>query len=98
MSGIYEIPEEGLYISSQDPSIRYVVTEVFTDDEEDTEEDPFFSVTVVRKGDEDDMSAPSYHFDPDEWRDFVKANQLVFTSEDHMSLSDIRQLLSKAKS
>lgn len=66
------IPKEGLYVSKTDPSVRLVVTEVHIVDEEDI----YFLATVVNEGDEDDMSAPSYEYEPDEWYRLVK-NQLL---------------------
>ncbi|EQB0888207.1 hypothetical protein ACYA8Z_001676 [Raoultella ornithinolytica] len=71
------IPKEGLYVSKTDPSVRLVVTEVhIVDEDDDDEEDIYFLATVVNEGDEDDMSAPSYEYEPDEWYRLVK-NQLL---------------------
>lgn len=95
MSYKYLIPEEGLYVSKKDPSIRLVVTDVnvVDDDDEDSDEEVFFLVTVVREGDEDDMSAPEYEYDPEEWQLFVKNHQLEYTPEVGASISDIREFL-----
>ncbi|WP_438334702.1 hypothetical protein [Edwardsiella tarda] len=98
MSDNILIPEEGLYVSKNNQSLRFVVTDVdMVDDEEDEEGDSFFLVTVVREGDEDDMSAPGYEYDPDEWQQFVRMYQLEFVPGDSMSLSELRELLSKTK-
>ncbi len=82
MSSENLIPEEGLYISKKDPSMRLVVTEVnVVDDEEDDDgEEVFYLVTVVKEGDEDDMSAPGFEYDPGEWQRFVKSHQLEYIS------------------
>ncbi|MEQ5540531.1 hypothetical protein [Escherichia coli] len=108
MNSMKSIPEEGLYVSQTDPSIRLVITEVdIVDDEDDYEakndDCPFYLITVVREGDEDDMSAPAFEYIPDEWDWVVKKYQLVYASdvpqnlENHSSLAMIREMLSKNK-
>ncbi|OKP25636.1 hypothetical protein [Serratia liquefaciens] len=75
-----EIPEEGLYVSSNPSGERFIVDEVnvVEDDEDEESEATFFLVSVVHEGDEDDMSAFGYEFDPDEWQRFVKQHSLVY--------------------
>lgn len=97
MSSEHLIPEEGLYVSKKNPLMRLVVIDVnvVDDDEDDDGEDTFFLVTVVKEGEEDDMSAPSFEYDPEEWQYFVKSNQLEYVSENASSIADIRELLNK---
>ncbi|CNI33066.1 hypothetical protein [Yersinia pekkanenii] len=75
-----EVPLEGLYVSSLPAGERIVVTEVtVVDDDEDEEGDEvFFLVTFVEEGDEDDMSAPGFELNPEEWQQFVKEKKLTF--------------------
>lgn len=96
MSSENLIPEEGLYVSKKDPSLRLVVTDVdVVDDEDDIDGDTFFLVTVVREGDEDDMSAPGYEYDPGEWQRYVNNHQLEYIPEKGMTVAEIRELLKK---
>jgi hypothetical protein len=37
-------------------------------------------VTVVRDGEENDMSAPGFEYEPDEWQQLVKTHQLKLKS------------------
>ncbi|HEJ9057250.1 TPA: hypothetical protein SML50_001511 [Serratia fonticola] len=80
MTNEIEIPEEGLYVSSNPSGERFVVTEVTVveDDEDEEGDDAYFLVTVVDEGDEDDMSAVAQELDPDEWKLFVKTYKLTF--------------------
>ncbi|UAN53735.1 hypothetical protein KGP26_12060 [Serratia sp. JSRIV002] len=80
MTNEIEIPEEGLYVSSNPSGERFVVTEVTVveDDEDEEGDETYFLVTIVDEGDEDDMSAIGQELDPDEWRQFVKAHKLTF--------------------
>ncbi|CNK34208.1 TPA: hypothetical protein PXI76_002359 [Yersinia enterocolitica] len=72
-----KVPLEGLYVSSLPAGERIVVTEVsVVDDDEDDE--VFFLVTFVEEGDENDMSAPGFELNPEEWQQFVKENKLTF--------------------
>ncbi|WP_145587367.1 hypothetical protein [Yersinia aldovae] len=75
-----EIPLEGLYVSSLPAGERIVVTEVTVaeDDEDEEGDEVFFLVTFVEEGDEDDMSAPGFELNPEEWQQFVKENKLTF--------------------
>ncbi|WP_242900242.1 hypothetical protein [Klebsiella variicola] len=97
MSSENSIPEEGLYVSKKDPSLRLVVTDVdvVDDEEDDNDGDIFFLVTVVREGDEDDMSAPGYEYDPEEWQRYVNNHQLEYIPEKEMTVAEIRELLKK---
>ncbi|MGE4774572.1 hypothetical protein [Yersinia enterocolitica] len=72
-----EIPLEGLYVSSLPAGERIVVTEVTVAEDEESDE-VFFLVTFVEEGDEDDMSAPGFELNPEEWQQFVKENKLTF--------------------
>ncbi|HIE1063572.1 TPA: hypothetical protein ACXJQO_005125 [Serratia marcescens] len=80
MSDKNEIPMEGLYVSTIPGGVRLVVVDVNVVDEEEDEEgdDAFFLVTAVREGDEDDISAPSWEYDPEEWREVVERKKLKF--------------------
>lgn len=82
MSTQPQIPDEGLYVSRKNPQIRLVVTDVdvVADDDDDDDDEIFFLVTVVKDGDEDDMSAPAFEYDPDEWRRLVNSHQLELKS------------------
>ncbi len=72
-----EVPLEGLYVSSLPAGERIVVTEVTVVEDEEGDE-VFFLVTFVEEGDEDDMSAPGFELNPEEWQQFVKKNKLAF--------------------
>ncbi|MBG6247322.1 MULTISPECIES: hypothetical protein [Symbiopectobacterium] len=77
MSSENLIPQEGLYVSKKDPSMRLSVIEVIEVDVLDNEEEDggdkvFYTVLFVKEGDEDDMSAQTFEYDPDEWQRFVK--------------------------
>lgn len=80
MTNEVEIPEEGLYVSSNPSGERFVVTEVIVveDDEDEEGDEVYFLVTIVDEGDEDDMSAIGQELDPDDWKRFVKTHQLTF--------------------
>ncbi|OON40793.1 hypothetical protein BTJ39_06865 [Izhakiella australiensis] len=96
MNSKISIPEEGLYVSKKDTTMRLVVTDVdIVDDEEEDKEEVFFLVTVVREGDEDDMSAPAFEYIPEEWQHLVKSHQLEYIPEENYSIAEIRELLKK---
>lgn len=80
MSTQPQIPDEGLYVSRKNPQIRLVVTDVDVVADDDDDDEIFFLVTVVKDGDEDDMSAPAFEYDPDEWRRLVNSHQLELKS------------------
>lgn len=70
-------PELGIYVSTTDPSLRFVVEDVTVVDDEDGDgEDDFFLVSVVAADGKDDILAMGEELDPDEWTDFVEQHQL----------------------
>lgn len=75
-----EVPKEGLYVSTIAGGERLVVVDVnvVEDDEDEEGDEIFFLVTFVNEGDENDMSAPSWEFDPTEWREHVAREKLEF--------------------
>lgn len=74
------IPEEGVYVSQKNPSLRLIVTEVDVVEDDEDDDGTFFIVTVVRDGEENDMSAPGFEYEPDEWQQLVKTHQLKLKS------------------
>ncbi|EPP4621846.1 hypothetical protein ACUSMK_003194 [Escherichia albertii] len=68
-----KIPLTGLYVSKVNPSNRIVVTDIHIvqDDDDEPGDLPFYLVTFVNEGDEDDMLAPSWELAPDEWEQLV---------------------------
>lgn len=75
-----EVSKEGLYVSTIAGGERLVVVDVnvVEDDEDEEGDEIFFLVTFVNEGDENDMSAPSWEFDPTEWREHVAREKLEF--------------------
>lgn len=106
MSNYSAVPQEGLYVSKLDPTLRITVIEVTVVEDEDDEPDDelFYLVTWVEEGDEDDMSAMAYELDPTDWHEFVKAEQLEFVSDpyevavnENSNLAKIRDMLAQVK-
>jgi hypothetical protein len=65
-----KIPEIGIYVASKQDYERYVVTDVFISKEEESK--GFFLVTFIPEADVEDMSAPDYSLDPEQWFSFVE--------------------------
>ncbi len=73
-----QIPLTGLYVSKVNPSNRIVVTDVHIVQDDDEPGDlPFYLVTFVNEGDEDDMLAPSWELDPEEWEQLVDEERFM---------------------
>ena len=47
------------------------------DDDDEPGELPFYLVTFVNEGDEDDMLAPSWELDPEEWEQLVDEERFM---------------------
>jgi hypothetical protein len=91
------IPMEGFYVSSNNPSLKLIVTEVIVIELDEEEDDPFFVVNAVNEDDDDDISLPAYEFIPNEWWQFVRSNQLKFVPETHIPEADLRSFLAKVR-
>lgn len=74
-----QIPLTGLYVSKINPSNRIVVTDVHIvqDDDDEPGDPPFYLVTFVNEGDENDMLAPSWELAPDEWAQLVDEERFM---------------------
>lgn len=106
MSDNSAVPQEGIYVSKSDPSLRISVIEVsIVEDEDDGPDDElFYLVTWIEGEDQGNLDAIEYELDPAEWQAFVKSEQLEFERDPYLdnipensNLAKIRDMLAQAK-
>lgn len=106
MSDYSAVPREGIYVSKSDPTLRISVIDVTVvkDEDDDPDDELFYLVSWIEGEDESNHDAPVYELDSEEWRAFVKSEQLEFDRDPYLdkvqqspTLEKIRQMLIQTK-